>query len=128
MLTQRVHQCEFCGASFHPRHQVKNPRACMRAECQKKRQRSNELEWRQNNAAVSDPQYHHICKLARLKRLRQISELLGRCIRTGAAFLNEKFLFESMQEVLLQFLLELGIRKVNKFWPNAFTQGEHDVT
>ncbi|OFZ79009.1 MAG: hypothetical protein A2583_14920 [Bdellovibrionales bacterium RIFOXYD1_FULL_53_11] len=79
------------------------------------------MTWRQRNAA-SDPQYHRICKLIRLKRLRQISEIISRCLSTGATFLNKKISSELTQEFLLQFLLDLGIRKVNKFWPEAFAQ------
>jgi hypothetical protein len=122
MLTPRVHQCEFCGASFHPRAQVKNPRACERAECQRRRQRSNELAWRQRNDVVSDPEYHRVCRRARLKRLEQIAVVLSRCLSTGATFLNQKISFESMQGVLLEFILELGIRKINKFWPETVAQ------
>ncbi len=92
------------------------------------RQRSNELTWRQSNSAVIDPQYHRIRKAARLKRLRQILELISRCLRTGATFLNEKIPFEVTQEFLFQFLLELGVRKINKFWPEVFVQAALGVT
>ena len=70
MLTHQMHQCEFCGASFCPRPQVKKPRACGRLGCQKKRQKSNELDWRNRNLTQSDPQYHRLRKLARLKQLK----------------------------------------------------------
>lgn len=127
MLTQVMHQCEFCRASFYPRPQVKNPRACLRSECQRKRQRSNELEWRKAHSTQSDPQYHRIRKLARLKQLRALSEWIGRCVETGARFLKKSFSFESTHELLLQFLVSLGIRKINKFWPRSFVQMEQGV-
>ena len=128
MLTPRVHQCEFCCASFSPRPQVKNPRACGRAECQGKRQRSNELAWRQRNNVVNDPEYHLLCKRARLERLGHVSERMSRCLSTGATFLNEKIPLELMRDLLFQFLRELGIRRVNKFWPDVFIQAEQHIT
>lgn len=114
---QRVHLCDFCSASFHPRAQVKNPRACSQAECQRKRQRSNELAWREKNSSVADPQYHRIRKKARLKLLRQISEGIGRCLDKGATFLGLPILLDCVGEFFFQFLVSLGIRRVNKFWP-----------
>ena len=97
MMTQRVHQCEFCRASFHPRPQVKNPRACNRQDCQKKRQSSNELEWREKSGTQSDPKYHSIRKEARLKQLRVISLAVTDCFKKGATFLKEQFSGESFQ-------------------------------
>lgn len=61
-------------------------------------------------------------------RLGQIAAVLNRCFNTGATFLNEKFSLHSMQDFFLQFLIGLGIRKVNKFWPEVFIQGKPRVT
>ena len=76
---------------------------------------------------MSDPDYHRIRKRARFKLLRQISELLIRYLNTGALFLNKKVLCEPAQEFLLQFLLDQGIRKINKFWPDVFLQAEQGL-
>ena len=127
MMTQNLHQCEFCPASFQPRAQVKNPRACPKFECQRKCQRSNEVQWRERNGTLSDPHYHNLRRRARLMHLQTIAEVIGRCFRTGATFLNEKVSPEHFQEFLLQFLLDLGIRKINKFWADGFSQTYSEV-
>lgn len=128
MLTHQVHQCEFCPASFRPRPQVKNPRACERSECQRRRQRSNELSWRQRNSTASDPKYHRLRKQARLGQLRRVSLLIGRCFNTGARFLGESMSLDPVQALFLQFLVSLGIRKINKLWPAVLFQSEPVVT
>lgn len=74
MMTQPVHQCEFCGDKFQARPQVKNPRACSKIICQKKRQKSNELEWKQRNPSEFDSLYHRVCKDARVKQIRETSQ------------------------------------------------------
>ena len=122
MLTLQTHQSEFCPASFYPRPQVKNPRACERTECQRKRQRSNELAWRARNETSQDAEYHRICRQGRLKRLQEFAAIMSRCLSTGATFLNESISLGPIQDILLRFLLELGVRKINKFWPESFPQ------
>ena len=122
MLMQRIHQCEFCSVTFHPRPQVKKPRACGRPDCQRKRQRSNELAWRERNGTLSDPKYHRAQKQVRLKRLQQLAEVFSRCFKTGALFLNETLSSVPIQGLLLEFLLALGVRRINKVWPEAFVQ------
>ncbi len=122
MLMQQVHQCEFCHASFQPRPQVKNPRACNLLECQEKRQRSNEVAWRQKNGTTHDPQYHRLRKASRLKQLKEISLMIGRCVSTGARFLNQSQTFESFQELLFKFLTSLGLRRINKLWVDGISQ------
>lgn len=121
MLTQQVHQCEFCGEGFHSRPQVKNPRACLNRICQQKRQRSNELDWRQRNSTRFDPQYHRICKESRMKQLRDVSKAISHCLITGARFVGKVLSIDLFEAVLFQFLVSLGIRRINKFWPIAIS-------
>jgi len=128
MPTQRVHQCEFCTANFFPRPQVKNPRACERSDCQKKRQRSNELAWRARNHALSDPKYHRLRKLARLKLLKQACETLLRYLNTGATIFGQAVMLEEVRLFFFQFLVSLGVRRVNKFWPQVFVQASPEVS
>jgi len=117
MTIQFRHKCEFCGVSFKPRSQVKKPRACAQPVCQKKRQRSNELACRQKDGPQRDSDYHRVCKAVRLQKLKEISKRVTACIHTGAIYLKEKVLDEFLQDFFLQFLIGVGIRKVNKFWP-----------
>jgi hypothetical protein len=122
MMTQQVHQCEFCGDRFQARPQVKNPRACSKSSCQQKRQRSNELEWRQRNPSEFDSLYHKVCKDAREKQIREIAKDLKRCLETGARFIGKTLSESFLEEGLFQFLTYLGIRKINKFWTMQITQ------
>lgn len=115
MLTQQVHQCEFCGGGFQSRPQVKNPRACLNSVCQQKRQRSNELEWRERNSTRFDPQYHRIRKQSRMKLLRDVSKAISHCLITGARFAGKALAVDLFEAVLFQFLVRLGIRRINKF-------------
>ena len=127
MLTHPVHQCEFCGASFCPRPQVKKPRACARLDCQKKRQRSNELDWRDRNSTRSDPHYHRIRKQARLKQLKSASVIFCRCFSTGATLLGEALSVDDFEEIFFQLLMRLGLRRVNKLWLGGIPQGVSSV-
>ncbi len=122
MLTQRVHQCEYCGARFNPRPQVKNPRACKKSGCQKKRQRSNELACRSRSYGVRDSEYHRICKAARLACILRVIEIIVKCLTVGTRILGETVAVEAFRALLLNFFVRLGVRKINKFWPDVFLQ------
>ena len=121
MMTQQVHQCEFCGDRFQSRPQVKNPRACPKKLCQQKRQRSNELRWRQRNSAQFDSQYHRIRKQARLRVIKEVAKEISQCLWTGARFMGRAVSEGLLEGDLFRFLTLIGIRKINKLWPKPIS-------
>ncbi len=109
-----MHCCEFCSASFQPRPQVKNPRACAESSCQRKRQRANEREWRTRHSVAPGSDYHRIRRRQRHKLLKEISRRIFECIEVGSRFLNRSFNEVELQHQLSDFSLQLGIRRANK--------------
>ena len=108
--------CEFCKEKFTPRAQVKNPRACNKRSCQRKRQKINEKEWRERNKGLYDKKYHNIMKQKRKERLLEYSGKLLELIEIGRIYLDEKLKIENISEYIFNFFIKLGIRKVKKFW------------
>ncbi len=55
---QRQKRCKCCGELFHPDVRTKGKqRYCSRPECQSKRQRQNEKDWRRRNPECVEYQY-----------------------------------------------------------------------
>lgn len=79
-----MHTCEFCHTDFKPRPQVKKPRAC--ANCQGKRQRSNEYDWRLRNPQYSCAEYHILMREKRKRWLKEAAVRLMKCIEVGRDF------------------------------------------
>jgi hypothetical protein len=109
-----VHKCEFCYTEFKPRPQVKSPRAC--SACQRARQRDNEYNWRKRNPKYSSAQYHELRRNQRNERLKAIALDLSQCIRIGKELTGVKVEMAVLGAALTQFLVGLGIRRINKFW------------
>jgi hypothetical protein len=111
-------RCEFCHCEFEGRPQVKHPRACPKPECQRLRQRTNEREWRERHEGYADARYHSIRRDQRKQRIEAIVEILTKCLSVGKDLLGMKIATEEFKHFLAQFLLRLGVRQINKFWPS----------
>ena len=105
--------CEFCHTDFKPRPQVKKPRAC--ANCQGKRQRSNEYDWRLRNPQYSSGEYHELMREKRKRWLKEAAERLLKCVEVGRNFLGVSFSIDGMEIVLTEFLTSLGTRRLNVY-------------
>jgi hypothetical protein len=108
--------CEFCKEEFTPRAQVKNPRACNKQSCQRKRQKINEKEWRERNRELYDKKYHNIMKQKRMELLLKYSKKLLNLIEIGRTFLGEALEIEIFKDYIFKFFIQLGIKNVKKFW------------
>jgi hypothetical protein len=109
-----MHKCEFCNTEFQPRPQVKKPRAC--SSCQVQRQRSNEKDWRSRNPRYSNAIYHELMRRSREKKLKAVIEALLECIRIGKTMSGLTFEARELSSLLTEFVLGLGVRRLNKFW------------
>lgn len=109
-----MHKCEFCHTEFNPRPQVKSPRAC--PACQGVRQRDNEYNWRKRNPKYSSAEYHELRRNQRNEKLQAIAQALSKCIRVGKELAGVKVEMAELGAALTEFLIGLGIRRVNKFW------------
>jgi hypothetical protein len=107
--------CEFCHTQFYPRPQVKCPRAC--PACQLQRQRDNEKDWRNRNPRYSDPSYHRVCRRERIRVLRERACALVKCLKIGGDMTGVALAIDFLTADLVEFVIGLGIRRVNKFWP-----------
>jgi hypothetical protein len=107
-----MHECEFCRTDFLSRPQVKNPRAC--ENCQSLRQRANEREWHERQSKFSD-RYHQLRRGQRLKLIEALTKVLMECLSVGGRLLGTPLNLEKLCEVLTRFLVELGVRQINKF-------------
>ena len=115
--------CEFCLAEFHPRPQVKNPRACENINCQKVRQRQNEKEWRSKNSEYPGEKYYEIKRVQRIRRIKSVLESLIKCFEVGGKLFGFKIIMEEFSRILEGLLFKLGVRQINKFW--NFTSDRH---
>ena len=111
-----MHACEFCLSKFDCRPQVKNPRACLKPDCQRLRQRANEREWHERNPKYLDNEYHRSQREVRLKRILAITTLLKKCMSIGRDLLGIRFNADEIAAFLERWLLDLGLRQINKFW------------
>ena len=109
-----MHTCEFCHTQFTPRSQVKTPRACNKDMCQRQRQRDNERSWRERHKHLEDKNYHQIRRHQRRKKIHDIGQLIFKCMAVGREFLGIPIYMENMRTHFIDFLLELGIRRINK--------------
>ncbi len=112
----RIAICSFCNSKYEVRPQVKNPIACKKKECQFKRQRKNEKDWRLRNQGLYDAKYHKIQRQERKKKLKVMSEEILKMIKIGQVYLGEKLNLVLMHEVLEKFIYNFGIRHANKLW------------
>ena len=111
-----MHCCEFCLSEYVVRPQVINPRACQAFECQLKRQRLNEREWRLKHPELRGTRYHSVRRQQRLQRILMIATILQRCLQIGVDLLGVKIGIDTFSEDLKKFLLNIGVRRINKFW------------
>ena len=109
-----MNNCEFCHNDFHSRPQVKRPRAC--PSCQKERQRSNEKDWRILNPQYFSALYHKLMREERMRKLKVAAKLLSKCIGVGKEMLGMTLAVDDLGAIFWKLLVELGIRRVNKFW------------
>lgn len=109
--------CEFCSQEFIPRPQVKKPRACK--DCQAKRQRANEIDWRKRNMHLVCKKYHQVRRDQRYKKLSQLAAYISHCMTTGFKMINigqKHPNFNALIKWILPILQLTGIRRANKFW------------
>ena len=111
-----MHCCEFCLADYEVRPQVKKPRACQLPECQAKRQRANEYEWRGRHLGLYDSKYHEVMRERRARRIRSIATSFQKCIQIGVTLAGVDLKLAEFGLVFEKFLLGLGVRQINKFW------------
>ena len=111
-----MHCCEFCLSEYPVRPQVINPRACTNPECQLKRQRLNEREWRLRHPELRGTRYHSIRRQQRAQRILALAAILRRCLQVGVDLLGIQIGMDSFLEILQGFLIKTGVRRINKFW------------
>lgn len=111
-----MHCCEFCVSDYESRPQVKNPRACQKAECQHERQRANEREWRERHQGLYNVDYHSAKKQQRIRRLQSIMVALQKCFQVGVSLSGVKIAMAEFSKIFEGFILGLGVRQINKFW------------
>ncbi len=109
--------CEFCLSKFCPRPQVKNPRGCEKPGCQYQRQRANEREWRSKQSDYPGKKYYEVNRSQRRKRIQSFLYLLLKCFETGRKLLGVQIQTGDFSEFLEKALFDLGVRRINKFWP-----------
>ncbi len=118
-----LYKCEFCHAEFCPRPQVKRPRACL--TCQSARQRQNEKEWREKNKDIDATAAHRIYRQQRLRKLSLFTAVVLRSLKIGFSFLGLIELetaHQNLAKELIDFFDSMGLRQINKFWPDVFSQ------
>jgi len=108
--------CEFCNTEFQPRPQVKNPRACNKDSCQKLRQTSNEREWRKSNEHLDSKEYHQIRRKQRNEKINKLFLAIIKSLSIGVNFIGLPFNIHSFSDFFKDIFLQLGLRKLNKFW------------
>jgi hypothetical protein len=113
-----MHACEFCLSDFEARPQVKSPRACPKPDCQRKRQRANERAWHERNPVYSDVKYHQAKREERVNRILAVVAALKRCLEVGGSLLGLSFKPAEFAPALERWFLRLGVRQINKFWPD----------
>lgn len=127
-----MHCCEFCLSEYVVRPQVINPRACQAFECQLKRQRLNERDWRLRHPELRGTRYHSIRRQQRLQRIQMMATILQRCLQIGVDLLGVKIGIDPFLEDFKEFLLNMGVRRINKFWlfeeSNDFTDLDGNFT
>ena len=111
-------KCEFCEKSFTPRPQTKKARACDERECQIKRQRLNEKEWKDRHKGEYGAKFYRDYRVERLEVISELVERVLRVLRIGCTALHENFSFEDFRKALIPFFLRLGIRCANKLCPS----------
>lgn len=110
-----MHRCDFCNVMFNARPQVKRPRACK--DCQLERQQENERAWHSEHRSGFDAQYHRSQKVDRFKTLKAVADEISKLVDIGKTFLGERVELAGMVTFFYRFLVHIGIRRVNKFWP-----------
>ena len=111
-----MYTCEFCNTEFLPRPQVKNPRACNKDVCQRRRQASNEKEWRKRHIHLASKNYHQIRRKQRLEKIKKLIKSIVRSFSIGIDFLGLPVDIKSFTTILEHLFYSLGLRKINKFW------------
>lgn len=106
--------CNYCHAIYTPRPQVKNPKACNKPICQKKRQSANELDWQRKNKNLYDKKYHQIKRSKRLKEVDLIVNIIWQSLLTGLRF--HGFSLNSNAHFFTQIIASIGLRQLNKLY------------
>ena len=110
-------KCEFCDRFFTPRPQTKKARACKERECQIKRQRLNEKEWKNGHKDEYGAKFYREYRVERFGVISKLVERILKVLRIGCTALHENFSIDDFKEILMPFLSRLGIRRVNKLCP-----------
>jgi hypothetical protein len=110
-------KCEFCHTSFTPRPQTKKARACEKRECQIKRQRLNEKEWKNRHKAEYGANFYREYRVGRFKVICELVERILKVLRIGCTALHENFSLRDFKEFLIPFLSRLGLGRANKLCP-----------
>ena len=107
-------KCEFCPVFFTPRPQTKKARACDGRDCQHKRQRLNEKEWRIRNKGDYGAEYYAEYRKSRWRLILEMVERVLRALQIGGTAVQEHFSIDEFREILPRFFLRLGIRCASK--------------
>ena len=110
-----MHICKYCNKTYQARPQVKRPKAC--PKCQKKRQKENELDWRNKNKGLYDASYHKNQRLKRIEKLKVLAVELIQAIIAGFTLKGVNINLLMFKKKFTLFFVELGIRNVKKLCP-----------
>lgn len=116
-----MHLCIYCKCKFNSRPQVKNPKACLKPACQKKRQRDNERLWHENQRHKFDKKYHNKRRKERKSALSGMLDKIVSAIKIGFTFTAQGFDTDLFQVMLGKFLSAMGLRRANKLWSDVNT-------
>jgi len=110
--------CKFCGTSFSPRQQVKNPSACNLPSCQKARQAKNERDWHRRNHSLylKNAKYHREQRIERHKIVSVLTDKFLAAILAGFTFKNISIDQKIFGIFFNDFINHIGLRQINKFY------------
>jgi len=111
-----MHLCSYCKCEFIPRKQVKNPVACLKLDCQKKRQRHNERMWHEKQRDKFDCRYHRFRRKQRAATILNMITKIVHAAKIGFTLTAQGFDAELFQSFLQRALSVCGLRYANKLW------------
>ena len=111
-----MHQCNYCKCEFNSRKQVKSPIACLKSDCQKKRQRDNERIWHEKQRDRFDRRYHQSRRKARAAAITAMIKNIVHAAKIGFLLTDQSFDTDLFQTFLQKFFPTQGLRYANKLW------------
>ena len=81
---------------------------------------------------MSSTKYHRIRRRQREDKIKKLNKAMIKCFSVGKEFLGLPVNTDILSSILFNSFLELGLRKINKFWMvdilNNFEQLKLDFT